>query len=179
MRLLVSVSMYFPTSSTFISLIYFRHILFVETFLLPKVFNKMKIQPNQNGKWLREVFPLAIKSSIFPLRNSDCLNHRRGRRGCQVIHIKFIDTFSAQSFFINYKVLGHKLNTSYSLRLYTVVQIKAPYFVKRAFRALRSPHTPSPSVSLTQLSMAPEARMKSLLTEWFSSWTQSITSQCS
>lgn len=83
----------------------------------------MKIQPNQNGKWLREVFPLAIKSSIFPLRNSDCLNHRSGRKGCQMIHIKFIDTFSAQSFFINYKVLGHKLNTSYSLRLYTVVQI--------------------------------------------------------
>lgn len=87
------------------------------------------------------------------------------------------DNFCSQPFPINYKVLGHKLHTPHPGQMGQYLQ--APYFENRAFRAFSSPHTPRPSVSLRQLSMAPAARMKSLLTEWFSSWTQSITSQCS
>lgn len=34
----------------------------------------MKIQSNQTRKQMRKVCHLAIKSFIFPLRNSHCLN---------------------------------------------------------------------------------------------------------
>lgn len=53
------------------------------------------------------------------------------------------------------------------------------YLLKRACKAPRSPPTPSPSVSVRQLSTAAKAKPKSLFTEWLSSWTQSITSPCS
>lgn len=53
------------------------------------------------------------------------------------------------------------------------------YLVKRALRALRRPHTASPSVSFTQRSTAALTRPNSLPTEWLNSSTQSITSPCS
>lgn len=62
---------------------------------------------------------------------------------------------------------------------YNWVKMKYFYLVKRALRALRRPHTASPSVSLTQRSTAALARPNSLPTEWLSSSTQSITSPCS
>lgn len=57
--------------------------------------------------------------------------------------------------------------------------VKSSYLVKRDLRALSSPHTASPSVSLTQRSTAALARPNSFPTEWLSSSTQSSTSPCS
>lgn len=51
-----------------------------------------------------------------------------------------------------------------------------PYLAKRDFRAVSRPQVPRPFVNVMHLSMAAEARPKSLFTEWLSSCTQSMTS---
>lgn len=61
----------------------------------------------------------------------------------------------------------------------TLPPLPPPYLAKRDLRAISRPQVPRPLVNRTHLSTAADASPKSLLAEWPSSCTQSMTSPCS